>query len=136
MERLIFIIAFFIVACSPQKKLSKLIKKHPELVQSKDTTIYFHTSKTDTNFVFNTQSSRDTFVVENTNTKIYRHYDTLRIYTPPRVDSVVITKNIIQVLPKTKANFKTTIFEGIRVIFFALFIVLIPLISLKIQWKK
>ena len=97
MERLIYIICFFLLSCSPAKKLSRLVDKYPHLIQNVDTTIYFTTNSVDTSFVFNNSSQIDTFYIAKTNTTIYRHFDTLRVETEPRIDSVIITKQIFNV---------------------------------------
>jgi ABC-type transport system involved in multi-copper enzyme maturation permease subunit len=97
MERLIYIICFFLLSCSPAKKLSRLVDKYPHLVQNVDTTIYFTTNSVDTSFIFNNYSQIDTFYIAKTNTTIYRHFDTLKIETEPRIDSVIITKQIFNI---------------------------------------
>jgi ABC-type transport system involved in multi-copper enzyme maturation permease subunit len=97
MERLIYIICFFLLSCSPAKKLSRLVDKYPHLIQNVDTTIYFTTNSVDTSFIFNNYSKIDTFYIAKTNTTIYRHFDTLKIETDPRIDSVIITKQIFNI---------------------------------------
>jgi ABC-type transport system involved in multi-copper enzyme maturation permease subunit len=97
MERLIYIICFFLLSCSPAKKLSRLVDKYPHLIQNVDTTIYFTTNSVDTSFIFNNYSKIDTFYIAKTNTTIYRHFDTLKIETEPRIDSVIITKQIFNI---------------------------------------
>ena len=97
MERLIYIICFFLLSCSPAKKLSRLVDKYPHLIQNVDTTIYFTTNSVDTSFIFNNYSQIDTFYIAKTNTTIYRHFDTLKIETEPRIDSVIITKQIFNI---------------------------------------
>ena len=97
MERLIYIICFFLLSCSPAKKLSRLVDKYPHLIQNVDTTIYFTTNSVDTSFIFNKYSQIDTFYIAKTNTTIYRHFDTLMIETEPRIDSVIITKQIFNI---------------------------------------
>jgi ABC-type transport system involved in multi-copper enzyme maturation permease subunit len=97
MERLIYIICFFLLSCSPAKKLSRLVDKYPHLIQNVDTTIYFTTNSVDTSFIFNKYSKIDTFYIAKTNTTIYRHFDTLKIETEPRIDSVIITKQIFNI---------------------------------------
>ena len=97
MERVIYIICFFLLSCSPAKKLSRLVDKYPHLIQNVDTTIYFTTNSVDTSFIFNNYSKIDTFYIAKTNTTIYRHFDTLRIETQPRIDSVIITKQIFNI---------------------------------------
>ena len=97
MERIIYILCFFLLSCSPAKKLSRLVDKYPHLIQNVDTTIYFLTNSVDTSFIFNNYSKVDTFYIAKTNTTIYRHFDTLRVETEPRIDSVIITKQIFNV---------------------------------------
>ena len=97
MERVIYILCFFLLSCSPAKKLSRLVSKYPHLIQNVDTTIYFTTNSVDTSFVFNNSSQIDTFYIAKTNTTIYRHFDTLKIETEPRIDSVIITKQIFNI---------------------------------------
>jgi ABC-type transport system involved in multi-copper enzyme maturation permease subunit len=97
MERIIYILCFFLLSCSPAKKLSRLVDKYPHLIQNVDTTIYFTTNSVDTSFIFNNYSKVDTFYIAKTNTTIYRHFDTLRVETQPRIDSVIITKQIFNV---------------------------------------
>tara|TARA_B110000503_G_scaffold56831_1_gene90982 strand:+ start:3877 stop:4266 length:390 start_codon:yes stop_codon:yes gene_type:complete len=97
MERVIYIVCFFLLSCSPAKKLSRLVDKYPHLIQNVDTTIYFTTNSVDTSFIFNNYSKIDTFYIAKTNTTIYRHFDTLKIETEPRIDSVIITKQIFNI---------------------------------------
>ena len=97
MERVIYILCLFAFSCSPAKKLSRLVDKYPHLVQNVDTTIYFTTNSVDTSFIFNNYSKIDTFYIAKTNTTIYRHFDTLKIETEPRIDSVIITKQIFNI---------------------------------------
>ena len=97
MERLIYILCFILVSCSPSKKLTRLITKYPSLVQTIDTTIYFETKSIDTSFVFTNNSNIDTFYIAKTNTTIYRHLDTIWYQARPIKDSVTITKQIIKV---------------------------------------
>lgn len=97
MERLIYIVCFILVSCSPSKRLTRLITKYPGLIQTTDTTIYFETKSVDTSFVFNTNSSIDTFYIAKTNTTIYRHLDTIWFKSEPIKDSVIVTKQIIKV---------------------------------------
>jgi ATP-dependent protease HslVU (ClpYQ) ATPase subunit len=97
MERLIYIVCFFLVSCSPSKRLTRLITKYPGLVQTTDTTIYFETKSVDTSFIFTNNSNVDTFYVAKTNTTIYRHLDTIWFKSEPIRDSITITKQIIKV---------------------------------------
>ena len=68
-----------IVGCTPQKRLANLVSKYPYLIQDNDTTIYYQTSSVDTSFVFNKTSNSDTFYIQETQTKVYRYYDTISV---------------------------------------------------------
>lgn len=88
----------FLAACSPQKRLDRLIKKHPELVQ-KDTvfikdTIYTQEIKTDT--VFFSFKKVDTFYLEKEKLKIQiiKQYDTLKVTANVRQDTIFVEKKI------------------------------------------
>lgn len=105
MERIIYILCFFVLSCSPSKKLARLVKKYPSLQQTVDTTIYFTTNKVDTSFVFNNTSKVDTFYINKTNTIIYRHFDTLSVKTEPRIDSVIVTKQILKIKKEEPKDF-------------------------------
>lgn len=121
MERVIYIICFFLLSCSPAKKLSRLVDKYPHLIQNVDTTIYFTTNSVDTSFVFNNYSKIDTFYIAKTNTTIYRHFDTLRVETEPRIDSVIITKQIFNI-EKTK--------KGVNLPFYIILMLLLVLLCI------
>ena len=100
----ILIILLFIVSCTPAKRLSRIIAKNPFLVQQVDTTVFFTSNSVDTSFVFNETYKKDTFVINKTNTIIYRHFDTIRIETKPITDSIIITKEIINVPVKEEKS--------------------------------
>ena len=76
---LMLLCALCISGCTPAKRLSRIVKNNPHLIQSTDTTIYFETSSVDTSFVFNNTSRSDTFYIQETKTKIYRHFDTIKL---------------------------------------------------------
>ena len=100
--KVLLIILLFISACSPTKRLSRIISNNPFLVQQVDTTVYFTSNSVDTSFIFNETSKTDTFLINKTNTIIYRHFDTIRIETKPITDSIIITKEIINLPAKEK----------------------------------
>jgi hypothetical protein len=104
--KFLFIIVL-ISSCSPQKKLAKLLYKNPNLINSFDTTIYFETNSVDTSFIFSSKSNKDTFIINDTKTRIFRYYDTLRIEQDKIRDSVIVkTHEIINVDPdKGTMNF-------------------------------
>ncbi len=97
-----FLISFFIISCTPSKRLTRLVSKYPYLVENKDTTIYYQTSSVDTSFVFNNSSTSDTFYIQETQTKIYRFYDTIRVEQDSKKDSIIINTHTIEVKEQTK----------------------------------
>jgi len=111
------LISLFVVSCSPQKRLSKLVSKYPNLIENKDTTIYFQTSSVDTSFVFNNFSSKDTFYIKDTKTKIYRFYDTIRVQQESKKDSLIINTHTIEVKEQTETEkIKRNIFNKLVII--------------------
>lgn len=115
--RNLLLISLFVVSCSPQKRLSKLVSKYPNLIENKDTTIYFQTSSVDTSFVFNNFSSKDTFYIKDTKTKIYRFYDTIRVQQESKKDSLIINTHTIEVKEQTETEkIKRNIFNKLVII--------------------
>jgi hypothetical protein len=95
MYRLILIFVLF-AACSPTKRLSKLLNKNQNLIESFDTTVHFETKSIDTSFFLNSTNTRDTFIIHDTKTRIFRHYDTLRVEQKQIRDSVTIKTHEIK----------------------------------------
>ena len=115
--RNLLLISLFVVSCSPQKRLSNLVSKYPNLIETKDTTIYFQTSSVDTSFVFNNFSSKDTFYIKDTKTKIYRFYDTIRVQQESKKDSLIINTHTIEVKEQTETEkIKRDIFNKLVII--------------------
>ncbi len=96
------LISFFIISCTPTQRLTRLVNKYPYLIQNTDTTIYYQTSSVDTSFVFNNFSTKDTFYIQETQTKIYRFYDTIRVEQDSKKDSIIINTHTIEVKEQTK----------------------------------
>lgn len=73
MKNLLFILlAFFFVACNPQKRLSRLVKKHPEL-STVDSIIYrdtFYTNYIRTDTIIKFYNYTDTVFIEKEKLKI------------------------------------------------------------------
>ena len=80
--------------------------KYPSAVTSfnKDTTIYFETVSKDTSFIINNTSHRDTFYIKDTETKIYRHLDTLYVTQESIRDSVRIQQTTHEVIVKERST--------------------------------
>lgn len=104
-----FLIIYFILlaflslclfSCSPTKRLTKILKENPNLIETNDTTIYLKTVNVDTTFVFNKTSNNDTFYIKDIKTKIYRFYDTLRVETENKIDSIIIKTHTIKMIPE------------------------------------
>ena len=96
------LISIIICSCTPSQRLTRLVSKYPYLIQNTDTTIYYQTSSVDTSFVFNNFSTKDTFYIKETQTKIYRFYDTIRVEQDSKKDSVIINTHTIEVKEQTK----------------------------------
>ena len=85
MERLkktILIVSILLIGCSPQKKLQRLIKKHPELVEVAFDTIKFRDTIYIQNYIHDTVNEimfhDTTIIVNNEKTFARYYYDTLR----------------------------------------------------------
>ena len=94
-----------------------MVNKYPYLIQNQDTTIYYQTSSVDTSFVFNTTSNSDTFYIQETQTKVYRYYDTIRVEQDGIKDSIIIKTHTIEVKEQTeKQKLERNIFNKLVVI--------------------
>ena len=100
--RVLLIIVLFLTACSPSKRLAKLLNRNPDLIGIFDTTVYFETSSIDSSFILSNSSNRDTFVITDTKIKIYRHFDTIRIDRPTSRDSIFVNTHTIQTATEKK----------------------------------
>ena len=100
--RVLLIIVLFLTACSPSKRLAKLLNRNPDLIGIFDTTVYFETNSIDTSFILSNSSNRDTFVITDTKIKIYRHFDTIRIDRPTSRDSIFVNTHTIQAATEKK----------------------------------
>lgn len=82
--------------CTPQKRLSRLLRKNPELISKdtifkSDTTIVYGTSK-DT--VFNTSITKDTLVIRDKQLEIRYYNDGKTTYLKGKCDTVWAIKEI------------------------------------------
>ena len=92
---ILFSVFFLLFSCSPTKRFNRLIKKHPELIQT-DTVIRYDTVKVKVPKV----EFKDTFITQPIDTieiekerlkiKILRYYDTLTV--DAKCDTVTITE--------------------------------------------
>jgi len=123
---LMLLCALCISGCTPAKRLSRIVKNNPHLIQSTDTTIYFETSSVDTSFVFNNTSRSDTFYIQETKTKIYRHFDTIKLKQETIRDSIFITTEKIEVYKNQKfGEISENIFKKIVVILIFIVIIMV-----------
>jgi len=116
--KVLLVIILFLTACNPQKKLARLLNKNPSLVSNSDTTIYFETKSVDTSFVFSSNSNRDTFVILDTKTKIYRHYDTIRLEQLSIRDSIFVNTHTIKSVSATEKELKKNLIISLSLIAF------------------
>ena len=124
-----FIILLAILfSCSPQKRLNRLLKKHPELVQTdtiwKTVTVIVEAVKIDTTFKF--KHDTITIVEDRLTVKTFFNYHDSTIYISAKCESDTIIREIpVQVQSVTAKdttdwNFYLLIILGILV-FIALF---------------
>ena len=108
----IIVIFLFIGGCTPQKRLTRLMVKHPYLFENKDTVIYRSTPEVDTTFIFSkdTLINKDTFTIVETKTYIYRHNDTIRVEQKPIRDTITVRQIIT---PERKQKKLLSLFEVI-----------------------
>lgn len=116
--KVLIIIILFLSACNPHKKLARLLNKNPSLVSSSDTTIYFETKSVDTSFIFSSNSNRDTFVIFDTKTKIYRHFDTIRLEQLSIRDSIFVNTHTIKSVSATEKELKKNLIISLSLIAF------------------
>lgn len=98
------LISLLIYSCTPAHRLTRLVNKYPSLIQKFDTTIYYNTSRVDTSFVFNNSSTSDTFYIQETKTKIFRYFDTLKVFQDSIRDSLIIKTHTIEIKENTKTD--------------------------------
>jgi ATP-dependent Zn protease len=98
------LISILIYSCTPAHRLTRLVNKYPSLIQKFDTTIYYNTSRVDTSFVFNNSSTTDTFYIQETQTKIFRYFDTLKVFQDSIRDSLIIKTHTIEIKENTKTD--------------------------------
>ena len=88
-----------LVSCSAQKRITRIINKHPELSNTIDSVVIkeYETFDTQT-FV----DEIDSLVIENQSvtTKIFRYYDTLRVEQDIKPDTIV--KYVTKIQPYKK----------------------------------
>jgi len=99
---IILSICLLLFNCTPTKRISKILYNNPDLIQTRDTTIYIKSSSIDTTFILNRKTNKDTFYINEIKTQIIRHYDTLKIETESKRDSIIIKTNTIKLIPRTQ----------------------------------
>lgn len=115
---IVLVLCLLLFSCSPQKKLRKLLKKHPELLNIKDTvevvrtdTITIDRIETDTSF----HSSVDSIIIEKEKLRIvYRKIrDSVYIKGEYLGDTIVRT-DTVKVEVKIAEVRKPTLWEEVR----------------------
>ncbi len=100
LKELVFLALFILFACSPQKRLERLVKKHPELVRSDSVkirdTIRLKADKADTSFLFMHRS--DTVVLDKgrLHVKYYYSHDSVFLSGKCR-DSIIVREHTVTV---------------------------------------
>ena len=138
LKKIILILSVLFVGCSPQKKLQRLIKKHPELVEVTFDTIKFRDTIYIQNYIHDTINkisfSDTTIIVNNEKTFARYYYDTLRetIYheIECKGDTVYYYKEIPYKVEKVVFK-ELSWWEKYRTIIYIILSVLIALFLLK-----
>ena len=88
-----------LVSCSAQKRITRIINKHPELSNTIDSVVIKEYETFDTQTFVN---EIDSLVIENQSvtTKIFRFYDTLRVEQDIKPDTIV--KYVTKIQPYKK----------------------------------
>lgn len=135
----IFIVCclFLFTLCTPQQRLKRLLKKHPELIKTQDTIIidtiitrsFYYDSTLKANFF------KDTIVIvkNNLTTKVFYNYktDSLYLLNDLKPDTIIKTITIPAKVVQSKNKF-----EGLQFTLMLLVIILILLGLLKAIRKK
>ena len=91
------ILLLFLSSCTPQKRLERLIRKHPELVRVDSVkiidTVITRSVSIDTMQVMNTY---DTFIVnrDRLTVQVIRHQDSIYVYGKCAGDTVVLERKV------------------------------------------
>ena len=91
------ILILFLASCTPQKRLDRLIRKHPELVRVDSVkivdTVITRSVSIDTMQVMNTY---DTFIVnrDRLTVQVIRHQDSIYVYGNCAGDTVVLERKV------------------------------------------
>lgn len=91
------VLLLLLAACTPQKRLDRLIRKHPELVRVDSVkiidTVITQEISLDTMRVMNTH---DTFIVnrDRLTVQVIRHQDSIYVFGKCAADTVVIERNV------------------------------------------
>lgn len=134
---LFFCTLIFLCYCTPQQRLNKLLKKHPELVKRLDTTIidtfitrsFYYDTTLKANFF------RDTIVINKNNiqTKVFYNYKTDSLFINNYVAPDTLIKNIT--VPAKTVEIKNK-FDGIKYIFYLAIVFLLLLGIIKATNSK
>ena len=95
--KILLILSLF--GCSAQKRITRIINKHPELSHTIDSVVVREYESYDTQTIIN---HIDSIVINNQSvtTKIYRNYDTFRVEQDIKPDTIV--KYITKIQPYKK----------------------------------
>ena len=139
---LILLSTFLLFACSPQKRLNRLINKHAELLSIKDTvtvrdTFIVDGVKLDT--IFQTTITKDTVILKEKQLTIKYYNDGKTTYLDGECDTIIQVKEIQVPIEKVKAvtEYKTHWYDiAIRWICGAICVIPILFIALNLLRLK
>lgn len=134
---IVFFCAIIFFCCSPQQRIKRLLKKHPELIHKLDTTIidtfitrsFYYDTTLKANFF------KDTIFINKNNieTKFFYNYSTDSLYINNFVKPDTLIKTITI---QGKTIEKTNSLEGLKYLFYFSIVVLLIIGLLKATKKK
>lgn len=109
MKRSLYLIVLLamLASCSPQKRLNRLLKRHPELFTELTTTridtVITTEVVTDTTFLLEGLLTGDTVFIEKEKLqiKMIRNLDSIYVYGHCRPDTLIIERNVPVLTPAT-----------------------------------
>lgn len=133
----VFFCALFLICCTPQQRIKRLLKKHPELVHKLDTTIidtfitrsFYYDTTLKANFF------KDTIFISKNNieTKFFYNYSTDSLYINNFVKPDTLIKTITI---QGKTIEKPNSLEGLKYLFYFSIVVLLIIGLLKATKRK
>jgi len=113
MKAFVLVLLVLLASCTPTKRLTRLLEKHPDLLKTEIKTTYDTVivpgQRIDTFFSF-TNGAVDTFYIYNTNTRIIKYANGLQVDQQTAPDTIINkTVYVDRILEKEKRSNKDLI---------------------------